>query len=56
MVGARVVEVYGSLYQSQTEEVGVEIEIPLRITRNRGNVMNPMQLHLAIDACICGKG
>jgi len=41
MVGGRIVEVHGPLYQTQPESAGVEIKIPLRIAGDSGYVMKP---------------
>ena len=40
MVGAGIVEVHGQLHQAQAQGAGIEIEIPLRIARDGGDVMN----------------
>ena len=40
MIGRRVVKVYGALDEPEAEDAGVEIEIPLRIARDTGDVVN----------------
>ena len=40
VVSGGVVEVYGALDEPQAENAGVEIEIPLGVARDTGNVMN----------------
>jgi flavin-binding protein dodecin len=39
MVTARVIEIDGPLNQSEPEQFNIEVEVTLRITGNRGNVM-----------------
>ena len=56
MVSTRIIEIHRPFHQPQAEELGVEIQISLRITGYGGNVMDPVQLHFTTDACICGKG
>ena len=45
MVAARVVEIDGALYETQTQRLGVEIEIRLRVARDRGDVMDAGAAH-----------
>ena len=40
VVAAGVVEVHGQLHQAEAQGAGVEIEVPLRIARDGGDVMN----------------
>src|SRR5437899_6325444 len=40
MVGLRIVEVHGALHQPETEQPHVEVEVLLRVTRDRGDVMD----------------
>ena len=40
VIGGRVIKVYRTLDESETEDTGVEIEIPLGVTRNSGDVMD----------------
>ena len=40
MIGRRVVEVYRSLDEPEAENASVEVEIPLRIAGDAGDVMN----------------
>ena len=53
MIGGRVVEVYGTLDEPEPEDAGVEIEIPLGIARDTGDVMNTgsAEAH-GIDSCL----
>src|SRR6202171_5959913 len=53
VVGGRVVEVYRTLDEAETEDTGVEIEIPLGIARDTGDVMNTgsAEAH-RIDSCL----
>jgi len=41
MVGLGVVEIYGELDQPESQNTGVEIDILLRISGYRSNVVNP---------------
>ncbi|HKR54498.1 MAG TPA: hypothetical protein VJR93_09145, partial [Chthoniobacterales bacterium] len=45
MVAAWVVEIDGALYQTQTQRCDVEIEIRLRVSRDRGDVMDAGAAH-----------
>jgi len=45
VVCARIVKVHSALYKSQPENANVEIEIRLRFTRDRRDVMNAAELH-----------
>jgi len=48
VIGARVVLVHGFLDETHAENAGVEIEVLLRGTGNRGDVMKPVDaLHRA---------
>ena len=38
--GLRIIEVYGALDEPKAEHPHVEIEVALRVTRDRGDVMN----------------
>jgi hypothetical protein len=40
MVRGRIVEVYSSLDEPESESTSVEVEIPLRVARDTGDVMN----------------
>src|SRR3954471_8116125 len=40
MIGTRIVEVDGAFDQAKPEELGIKIQIALRITGNRGDVMD----------------
>src|SRR6267143_3202045 len=53
VIGGRVVEVYGTLDEPEPEDAGVEIEIPLGIARDTGDVMNTgsAEAH-GIDSCL----
>ena len=44
MVGAGVVEIYGELDQPEPQNSGIEIDILLRIARDRRDVVNPENL------------
>ena len=57
MIGSRVVEVYGTLYEPEAEDSGVEIEIPLGIARDTGDVVNTgsAEAH-RIDSCLTIPG
>jgi hypothetical protein len=39
MIGGRIIEIDGPLDEAESEDLSVEIEIPLRIGSNRCNVM-----------------
>jgi hypothetical protein len=45
MVTTRIVEIHGPFDQAQAERPGVKIEIGLRISRNRGDVMDAGAAH-----------
>ncbi|HMD42632.1 MAG TPA: hypothetical protein VKH45_06130 [Candidatus Acidoferrum sp.] len=45
MVTARVIEIDGPLNQSEPEQFNVEVEVTLRITGNRGNMMKTGDVH-----------
>ena len=45
MVAAGIVEIHSPLDQAQAERLGVKIEIGLRISRNRGDVMDAGAAH-----------
>ena len=45
MVAARVVEIDGALDQTQTQRLGVEIEIRLRISSDRGDMVDAGAAH-----------
>src|SRR6202171_1702060 len=53
VIGGRVVEVYRTLDEPEPEDAGVEIEIPLGIARDTGDVMNTgsAEAH-RIDSCL----
>jgi len=53
VIGRRVVKVYGSLYEPEAEDSGVEIEISLGVTRDTGDVVNTgsAEAH-RIDSCL----
>jgi hypothetical protein len=53
VIGGRVVEVYGTLDEPETEDAGVEVEIPLGIARDTGDVVNTgsAEAH-RIDSCL----
>jgi hypothetical protein len=40
VIGCRIVKVYGALDEPEAEDAGVEIEIPLGIARDTGDVVN----------------
>src|SRR2546422_6071547 len=40
MVGLRIVEIHGALHQPEAEQPHVEVEVLLRVTRDRGDVMD----------------
>jgi hypothetical protein len=44
MIGTRVVEVHREFHQAQAQDVGVEIDIRLRITRDRGDMVDSEDL------------
>ena len=54
MIGRGIVEVYGALDEPEAEDAGVEIEIPLGIARDTGDVMNTgsAEAHRT-DSCLC---
>ena len=45
MVAPGIVEIYGSFDQTQSERLGVKVEIALRISRDRGDVMDAGAAH-----------
>ena len=45
MVAAWVVEIDGALDETQTQRLGIKIEIRLRIARDRGDVMDASAAH-----------
>jgi len=53
VIGGRVVEVYGTLDEPEPEDAGVEIEIPLGIARDTGDVVNTgsAEAH-RVDSCL----
>src|SRR5262245_11706830 len=42
VVSARVIEIHSPLHQPQPEESGVEVQIPLGISRDRGDMVNAL--------------
>src|SRR5207245_11131341 len=40
MVGLRIVEIHGALHQPEAEHAHVEVEVLLRVTRDRGDVVD----------------
>jgi hypothetical protein len=57
MIGGRVVEVYGTLYEPETEDAGIEIEISLGITRDTGDMVDTgsAEAHRT-DSCLASLG
>jgi hypothetical protein len=57
VIGGRVVEVYRTLDEAETEDAGVEIEIPLGIARDTGDVVNTgsAEAHRT-DSCLVSSG
>src|SRR5882762_9475490 len=45
MVTTRIVEIHSPFDQTQPERLGVKVEIALRISRNRGDMMNAGAAH-----------
>jgi hypothetical protein len=45
MVAAGIVEIHGPFNQTQPERLGVKVEIALRISRNRGDVVDAGAVH-----------
>ena len=45
MVATRVVKIDGALHQTQTQRLGVEIDIRLRVSRDRGDMMDAGAAH-----------
>src|SRR4051812_26088058 len=45
VIGAGVVEIDRSLHQTQPQDPAVEIEISLRVARDGGDMVDPVQLH-----------
>jgi hypothetical protein len=41
MVCRRIIEIDRALNEAQTKHTGIEIDIPLRVARNTGDVMKP---------------
>jgi hypothetical protein len=40
MIGRRVIEVDGQLDQPKSQHTGIEVEVSLRVTRNRGDMVD----------------
>jgi hypothetical protein len=57
MVRGRVVEIYGTLYEPEAEDAGIEIEISLGITRDTGDVVDTgsAEAHRT-DSCLASLG
>src|SRR5690606_12424513 len=55
VVGLRVVEVHRALDEPQPEEPDVEIEVPLRIARDRGDVVDAEDLGHRYLTCAGGR-
>jgi hypothetical protein len=57
MVSSRIVEIYGALYEPEPESAGVEVEIPLWVARDTGDVMNTggAEAHRT-DSCLAFLG
>jgi hypothetical protein len=57
VISGRVIEVYGTLDEAEAEDTGVEIEIPLGIARDTGDVVNTgsAEAH-RIDSCLASLG
>src|SRR5919201_4893704 len=45
VIGRRIVEVDGAFHQAQAEHARIKIHVPLRITGDRGDMVNAAQLH-----------
>src|SRR5258705_9599122 len=49
MVGLRIVEVHRALHEPEPEQPAIEVEVPLRVTRDRGDVVNTQDVaHVAL--------
>src|SRR5262249_5044764 len=48
VVGAGIVEIHGLLDQAQAEGPRVELEVPLSLTGDGGDVVEPILLHVSI--------
>src|SRR5690606_41843831 len=55
VVGLRVVEVHRALDEPQPEEPDVEIEVPLRVARDRGDVVDAEDLGHRYLTCAGGR-
>src|SRR5215831_16674574 len=53
MVTAWVIEIDGPLNQSEAEQFNVEVEVVLRITGNRGNMMKTGDIHRTCKVPVC---
>lgn len=45
MIRARIVEVNGPLHQAKAQDARVKVEVSLRVARDSGDMMDPVQLH-----------
>ena len=45
MIAPGIVEIHGPLDQTQPERLGIKVEIALRISRNRGDVVDAGAAH-----------
>jgi len=48
VVDVRRVEVHRLLHESQPERTGVEVDVALRVGRDRGDVVQPLERHRAL--------
>src|SRR6266576_3034689 len=55
MIASWIVEINGALDQSQAEHLRIKIQIALRVTGDRGNMMNAVQFHFVIRRQVTGK-
>ena len=52
VVDGRIILVHGLLDEPQPEEPGVEVDVPARVCRDAGDVMDPLELHDSIVALL----
>src|ERR1700739_698596 len=55
MVAGGIIEIDCPFDQTKTEQAGIEIQVTLGISRDRGNMMDSPEFQKGIDACFCGE-
>src|SRR5207249_2904559 len=48
VIGARIVKVDGQLYQAQSQQLRIEVQIPLWVARDHGHVMDSEDTRLHV--------